>query len=190
MYSPHRDISFGDTHVPAAVLPLAFQACVNSSARGESSAECDSTVGSKVTGLGYCSQKAYKNTIYCGCVNSGVSSPECVFAPCADTPHAYKTTAMQTTLKDPTRPCPSSVNCASVRAMGGEKNVASNVRQPKQCYGLGSWIMEHFNTIVVLLVLVAVIATFVECHYMPGKRRRASEAYQKNVAEKQPRASP
>ena len=176
MYSLHRDLNFGDTDMPVASLPPDFQACVKSSASGRSSTACDAVVGSKVTGFGYCSQKAYENMTYCGCVNAGVSTPECVFAPCADTPNAYKTTAMQTVLGGPARPCPSLVNCASVRAMGGSGNVASSVRQPQNCYGLVPWALEHLNTIVLLLVLVAVIAILVRYYYVPEKRRCATGA--------------
>jgi hypothetical protein len=188
MYSPHRDLNFGDTDVPVASLPPDFQACVKSSASGQSSTACDAVVGSKVTGLGYCSQKAYENMTYCGCVNAGVSTPECVFAPCADTPNAYKTTAMQTVLGDPARSCPSSVNCASVRAMGGSGNVASSVSQEPGCYGFFPWIQEHLTTIVLLLILVAIVAVLIGYYFVPEKRRRASGAAA--TAAKQQAASP
>lgn len=190
MYAPHHHRTFGETDVPVAGLPQDFQACIKSSASGQSTIACDTLVGSKLTGLGYCAQKAYQDMTYCGCVNAGVSTPECIFAPCADNTQAYRTTTMQAAMANATENCPSTINCVMVRAMGGADNVTKTVAQPINCYGFVPWLMEHLTAVVLLLILVAVLATLIGYYYVPERRRRAARSAQAPPATKPQKATP
>lgn len=161
-FSERVSKQFGRGDPPVARLPSDFRECVLASAAKSSSAACDAAVGSRVAGFGFCAQPEYADSTYCACVNADLQKPQCVFRPCADSLQAFKPTAMQTKTL-----CPSTINCASVRGMGGETNVAAGVQAPSNCYGPSFWLLEYLSTIVIFLIIALVLGAL-----LAARRRR------------------
>ena len=122
-------------------------------------------MGSALTGYGYCAAPAYRQQIYCACVNAPIAFPECVFGPCANSDGqmgAYKTTNMQEVVTSASKNCPQTVNCTQVFQMGGSGNIASGVAQSMNCGGVVNNMITNIQAhpllaIVVLVLILSVV---------------------------------
>ena len=166
--SHNADQSFDAKDIPLDQLPADFRQCILASANGESSDACDTIMGSKNSSYGYCAKDAHAFGPYCACVNANVQRPECVFHPCVDILQAYKTGPMTHAIKN--KDCPKTVNCATVRAMGGEGNVATGYSIPPGCHGFQGWVIAHLSEIVLFLILVMILA--IAYTYIPHHKSR------------------
>lgn len=139
--------------IPLSELPPDFSACLPPN---PSSPDCDSTVGSLQSGLGYCScdcdsggdtppsasacppgtcdGKSYAHMTYCACVNNAASCPQLSSAPCANSAFAYQPWGWSNTKKgDSTydEECATTPICVNIVEVGGDQNVVNDLTQ--QC---------------------------------------------------------
>lgn len=159
-------VAAGYPSTPLAQLPAAFQAAMNNAQTGKQTAADDLNMGSVAQGSGYCANPAFRQQLYCACVNAPIAYPECIFGACANAAGpqgSYKTTAMQATVGNAEKECPSSVTCIQVIEMGGSDNVASNVTQELNCGsgagGAGGLLsdLEQYWVIIAMAVLILLL---------------------------------
>lgn len=153
--------TFTGVNPPVDQLPADFQTAILDSQSGAQTPTDDNVIGSALSGSGYCAQDAFKQQLYCACVNSPVPNPECIFAPCANQADAYKTVQMQKIANDAQQMCPTTVNCTQVFEMGGSNNIASNVSQTMNCGGVVETFITNIEAhpIIAILILILVIST-------------------------------
>jgi len=106
--------SFG-TGLSIDDLPADFRACL----ADPTGPGCDQTVGSRLSGYGYCSRDPYAQQQFCACVNNVIPCPHVAASACANNPFAYKPSAM--------RPggaafetCKTQPICVNVASVGGQ----------------------------------------------------------------------
>lgn len=129
-----------------------FYNCVITSATNNGGTlACDATVGSVISGTGYCAQDKYKAMTYCACVNPPIANALCSFAPCANSTYSYKPTTQVTTVND--QKCPSSISCFQINEIGGSHNVVSDISQQQNCGG----VIQTFVTDLMAHPLIAVV---------------------------------
>jgi hypothetical protein len=146
-------------------LPKPFQVAMANSQKGTSTPTDDNNIGSALTGYGYCADPAYRQQVYCACVNAPIAFPECVFGPCANSDGqmgSYKTTNMHKAMANASKNCPQTVNCTQVFQMGGSNNIASGVSQSMSCGGVVNNMITNiqahpFLAIVVLVLILSVV---------------------------------
>lgn len=141
---------------PLEQLPAPFRACL----QNPDGLGCDNIVGSRLSGIGYCAG-AFATQPYCGCVNNIIPCPQIAAQACANSPLAYRPTAMRPggTVYDT---CKSQPICVNIASVGGAQNLVSGFSQ--QCGGVvqnmvadsgyspGMWALLMLFVVLVMLI--------------------------------------
>jgi len=130
---------------PLAALPSCMREAVRRSAAGAQTWADDMLMGrlgqpvdaarARCGGeaiVPYCQQAAFKDTVYCACVNAPAAGAVCGFAPCANSQLAYRTTRQRGVEDDARARCPTQVTCRNTITVGGVHNVV-RARQAGSC---------------------------------------------------------